>query len=100
MSYNATWFLSNKASFRSSASVGPVFYIESDGMAAGSISLQMKGGLTLDEQLRIADRFMAEVTRWHDGLASRVAQERTAVDELAAARAEIARLKAEAGEDE
>ncbi|MFF8839612.1 hypothetical protein [Streptomyces sp. NPDC015130] len=95
MSFSATWFLNPKTSVRSSAAVGPVLYIEPDGTAYGSISLQMQGRLTLDEQVQIADRIASEVTRWRDEIAARADRERTATDELAEARAEIARLKAE-----
>ncbi|MFD3568502.1 hypothetical protein [Streptomyces sp. NPDC058667] len=96
MSFNATWFLNPKTTIRSSTTVGPVLYIEPDGMAHGAINLQMKHDVTLDEQVQIADRFAAEVTRWRDEIAARADRERTAADELAEARAEIARLKAEA----
>lgn len=95
MSFSATWFLTPQTSVRSSTAVGPVLYIEPDGMAYGAINLQMKSGLTLDEKVQIADRFAAEVTRWRDEIAARADKERTAADELAAARAEIARLKGE-----
>ncbi|MFE6684635.1 hypothetical protein [Streptomyces sp. NPDC057729] len=64
----------------------------------GYITFQLDSKLSIDEQLEIADRFAKAVTSWRDEIAARVDQQRTAADELEAARAKIARLKAEAGE--
>lgn len=49
-----------------------------------------------DVQLAIADRVLAGVQRWRDSIAEGAERRRTAIDELAAAREEIARLKADA----
>ncbi|MER5312743.1 hypothetical protein ABT034_33780 [Streptomyces sp. NPDC002773] len=81
---------------RSSTAVYPVLYIEPGGMVQGAINLQMKSELTPGERVQIADRIASEVCRWRDEIAGRANKERTAADELAAAHAEIARLKAEA----
>ncbi|MFB6717628.1 hypothetical protein [Streptomyces sp. NPDC056358] len=64
----------------------------------GYITFQLDSKLSIDEQLEIADRFAKAVTSWRDEIAARADQQRTAADELEAARAKIARLKAEAGE--
>lgn len=50
----------------------------------------------VEQQLAVADRVLAAVQSWRDGIAEHAKEQRTAGDELAAARAEIARLKAEA----
>lgn len=55
--------------------------------------------MPIEQQLAVADRVLAGVQRWRDGIAEYAEEQRTAADELAAAHAEIARLKAEAGED-
>lgn len=47
------------------------------------------------DQVTVADRVLAGVQRWRDGIVERNERQRTAEDELAAAREEIARLKAE-----
>ncbi|MFF1650191.1 hypothetical protein [Streptomyces sp. NPDC058240] len=97
--YTATFFLGMKAHFRGNTSVAPVFYVEPDGEhAPGYITFQLDSELSIDEQLKIADRFAQAVTAWRDEIAARADQQRTAADDLEAARAEIARLKAEPGD--
>ena len=49
----------------------------------------------VETQLQIADKMLAGVQKWRDQIAATAEQQRTAQDELAKARAEIARLKAE-----
>lgn len=98
--FTATFFLGPKTHVRGNTSVHPVLYVEPDGEhRPGYVTFQIDSKLSVDEQLKIAERFAAAVGEWRDGIAARAAQERTAADELAAAREEIARLKAEAGED-
>ncbi|MCX4849786.1 hypothetical protein [Streptomyces sp. NBC_00893] len=97
--YTATFFLGMKAHFRGNTSVHPVFYVEPDGEhRPGYLTFQLDSKLSVDEQLKVADRFAQAVTAWRDEIAARADQQRTAADELDAAREEIARLKAEAGE--
>ncbi|MFF8297683.1 hypothetical protein ACF07M_20115 [Streptomyces globisporus] len=99
--FTATFFLGTKTNIRGNASVHPVLYVEPDGEhRPGYVTFQIDAKLSVDEQLAIAERFAAAVGAWRDGIAARAEQERTATDELAAARAEIARLKAEAGDSE
>ncbi|MFD7622078.1 hypothetical protein [Streptomyces sp. NPDC059802] len=98
--YSATFFLGTKAHFRGNTSVHPVFYVEPDGKhRPGHITFQHGSELSIDEQLEIADRFAKAATAWRDEIAARADQQRTAADELEAARSEIARLKAEAVRD-
>jgi hypothetical protein len=97
MSYfHATWWLTKKLTVRGSGTPHPSLYIEPEGTAGGYITLQMDRGLTSTERVAVADQVLSAVTRWRDALAAEDEQERTAADELAAAHAEIARLKAEA----
>jgi len=71
-------------------------YIDPDGMSTGAhLSLLFASDVPLPEQVALADRVLAGVQRWRDGIAEKAERERTAEDELAAARAEIARLKGE-----
>ncbi|MEU2799016.1 hypothetical protein [Streptomyces sp. NPDC007117] len=94
--FTATFFLGPKTHVRGSASVHPVLYVEPDGQhRPGYVTFQIDAKLSVDEQLAIAERFASAVAGWRDGIAERAARERTAADELAAARAEIARLKGE-----
>ncbi|WP_385618661.1 hypothetical protein PXH67_06500 [Streptomyces sp. P8-A8] len=98
-SYNATFFLAAEATAHGNASVHPVLYIEPDGWSAGGrVSLQIPTSLTQEERVQVADRILAGVAGWRDEIVANAEQERTAANELEAARAEIARLKAEAGE--
>lgn len=64
--------------------------------SATSTELQMmfRSGIPVDKQLAVADRVLAGVQRWRDNIAAAAERQRTATDELAAAREEIARLKA------
>lgn len=95
--YTATFFLGMKAHFRGNTSVVPVFYVEPDGKhAPGYITFQLDSELSVDEHLKVADRFAEAVTAWRDEIAARADQQRTAADELEAARDEIACLKAAA----
>ncbi|MFR9796573.1 hypothetical protein ACL02U_11815 [Streptomyces sp. MS06] len=64
---------------------------------ANDLQMMFKSGMPAEKQLAVADRVLAGVQRWRDGIAKAVERERTAEDELAAAREEIARLKAAAG---
>lgn len=96
--FHATWFLTTRTTVRGSGTPHPTLYIEPEGTAGGYVNLQMDRGLTSEQQVEIADRVLNAVTRWRDALAAEAEQERTTADELAAARAEIARLKAEAEE--
>ncbi|MGW2594837.1 hypothetical protein ACWCXC_31855 [Streptomyces sp. NPDC001515] len=100
MSYSATYFVNAATHVRGNASARPVLYVEPDGQhQSGYVTFQIDSKLPVDEQLAIADHFAAATAAWRDKIAARVEQERTATDELEAARAEIARLKAEVGED-
>ncbi|MFJ9037898.1 hypothetical protein ACIRF8_15060 [Streptomyces sp. NPDC102406] len=94
--FTATFFLGRTTHVRGNASVHPVLYVEPEGQhRSGYVTFQIDAKLSIDEQLEIADRFAKAVTAWRDDLAARADQQRTAVDELAEARAEIARLKAQ-----
>jgi hypothetical protein len=95
--FTATFFLGKPSHFRATLSVSPVFYVEPDGEhRAGYVTFQLDSKLSIDEQLKVVDRFAKAAAAWRDDIAARATRERTAVDELEAARAEIARLKAEA----
>lgn len=69
---------------------------------ANELMMMFPSAMTVAQQLVVAERVLAGVQRWRDKIAEDVDQQRTAVDELAEARAEIARLKAErdGGDDE
>jgi hypothetical protein len=71
--------------------------LRSDGAATSSeFQMLFPSNMPIEQQLAIANRVLAGVQRWRDGVAEYAEQQRTAADELEAARAEIARLKAEA----
>lgn len=68
---------------------------------ANDLEMLFPSGMPVEKQLAVADRVLAGVQRWRDGIHEAAARQKTAEDELAAAREEIARLKAErdGGED-
>jgi len=98
--YNLTIFLEPNTSVRGSAAPNAVLYVEPDGQhRAGYITFQIPNHCTPEEHVLIAEAFLKGVTAWRDTIVGRVEQERTAMDELAEARAEIARLKGEDSDD-
>lgn len=95
-----TIFWGPKAEVRSSQPPLAFLYIDAAGMGGNaSLTLMFNSKMPLPEQAAIADRVLAGVQRWRDGIAERVERERTAEAELAEARAEIARLKGEYEEE-
>lgn len=66
---------------------------------ANEFQMMFHQGTAVHVQMAVADRVLAGVQRWRDGIAAAVERSKTTEDELAAAREEIARLKAERGED-
>ncbi|MCG0064051.1 hypothetical protein L0F81_12280 [Streptomyces tricolor] len=95
-SYSITIFLEPRTNVRGSSLANPVLYIEPDGWhGPGNIALQMPSKLSHDDRVKIAETFLKGVTDWRNAIVEEAARERTAADELAAAREEIARLKAE-----
>lgn len=95
--YLITVFLDTKTNVRGTTMPNPVLHVEPDGWhGPGDVSFQMKQCLSPEERVKVADEFLSKVTAWRNQIAAEVERERTAVDELAAAREEIARLKAEA----
>lgn len=63
--------------------------------AANDLQMMFKSNMPVEQQLAVADRVLARVQRWRDNIAEAAEHHRTAEEELAAAREEIARLKAE-----
>jgi hypothetical protein len=61
-----------------------------------ALVIQPPSGMSLDEQLTVADRFLKGVQQWRDNIARAADQNRTAEDELKAAQARIAELEAAA----
>ena len=70
------------------------------GMAtANELQMSFPQKMPVEQQLAVAERVLAEVQRWRDNIADAAARQRTVEDELAAAREEIARLKAQTDEE-
>lgn len=99
--YQTTFFLEARTHVRGNGLPNPVLYVEPDGWhGPGCISLQVRNNVTAEERVQIAENFLKGVTAWRDSIVEQAERERTAADELELARAEIARLKSEAGEVE
>lgn len=76
----------------------PSLNIHPEGQNRGSdFTLLFPLRTPVEAQLQIADEVLAGVQKWRDQIAATAERERTAEDELAAAREEIARLRADAG---
>lgn len=94
--YNLTVFLEPRAQVRGTGAPNPVLYIEPDGWhRPGCITLQIPGKCSAEDRVRIAEAFLEGVTAWRNTIVADVERQRTAADELEAARAEIVRLKSE-----
>ena len=96
-----TVFLAHNTEVRSAAPTLSSLYIDPAGRGGGHSMTFMFGSNTpIAEQVEVANRMLAGVQRWRDSIAEYAERRRNAEDELAAAREEIARLKAERdGED-
>lgn len=93
--YTLTVFLEPNTNVRGCGVPNPVLYVEPDGWhGPGTITLQIPRHVTAEERVKIAEAFLKGAADWRDTIVAEVEEERTATDELAAARAEIARLKA------
>jgi hypothetical protein len=57
------------------------------------LAIQFPSRMPVEEQLAIADRVLAGVQRWRDGIADELKRERTSADELAVALRRIAELE-------
>jgi hypothetical protein len=90
-----TVFLDKHAAARGAASLGTLYFY-ADAAQSTSVTLQFPRGMSADDQAKVAESLLLGVQRWRDDLVAYAEHQRTAQDELAEARAEIARLKAEA----
>lgn len=92
-----TSFWTRNADVRSSTpTLNACLYIDPAGMGGGTSLTLMFGSRTpLADQVILAERVLAGVQRWRDGIVETADKHRNAEEELAEARAEIARLKAE-----
>jgi alkylhydroperoxidase family enzyme len=70
----------------------------SDRANCSEMQMMFHQGMPVETQLAVADRVLAVVQRWRDGIADAAETQRTTADELAQALAEIDRLKGAAGE--
>jgi hypothetical protein len=93
-----TVFLDKHADARGSAPLRTL-WLYSDARHSTSVTLQFANDTPMDHQVQVAESLLRGVQQWRDDLVRQAEQQRTAVDELAEARAEIARLKAETGEE-
>lgn len=94
MSYTATYFLEPHADTRAQGGVHPVLYVYPGGRATGGLHLQMPDSLPHADRVRIAETLLRGAQQFHDAVVADAERARTAADELAEAREEIARLRA------
>lgn len=92
-----TVFLDKHAAASGTGALGTLYFY-ADAAMSTSVTLQFPHGMSMDDQVKVAESLLSGVQRWRDDVVRIAEQRRTAVDELAEAHAEIARLKAEGGE--
>ncbi|MEV7599900.1 hypothetical protein AB0O91_21200 [Kitasatospora sp. NPDC089797] len=95
MSNTYTWW-TERASAGTHNADGSI-HIYPDGVGGDQLTIYRRQGMTDTEMLAIADRIVADVTRWRDAIAANAEATRTVEDEFAAARADIAHLKGQDG---
>lgn len=94
--YSLTIFLEPSTNVRGSGMPNPVLYVEPDGWhGPGNVTFQIRNQYSAEDRVKIAEQFLKGVQAWRDEIVAEDERQRTAADELAEARAEIARLKAE-----
>jgi hypothetical protein len=99
VSTQITIFLDKNATAHGTAALRGSLYLYADAAQSTSVSLLFPNNTPLADQVKAAESMLLGVQRWRDDLVAYAEHQRTAQDELAEARAEIARLRAEAGED-
>ncbi|MGW5352250.1 hypothetical protein ACWERV_17275 [Streptomyces sp. NPDC004031] len=99
MSAQITIFLDKHATSRGTAAINGSLYFYSDAEQSTSVSFLFPNSTPLADQVKVAESMLLGVQRWRDDLVAYAEHQRTAQDELAEAREEIARLRAKAGED-
>lgn len=96
-SFSATFFLDPHADARGIGAPNPVLYVHPDGGRGGYIAFQISDSMPMADRVKIAEALLRGVRQFRDAVVADAKRKRTAEDELAEARAEIARLKAEGG---
>jgi len=95
MTMRATAFWTDQAHVSTGVGRAPQLNIQPEGEHRGTdMDINFRLHTTPEQALAIADKVLAGVQKWRDQIAADAERERTAADELEAARAEIARLKA------
>lgn len=93
-----TFFLGSGLSADSTSAWPAVLTIYPDGSPRTALAVHLDGGLSdIAEQAATVERLAEAVTAWVEGLRARADAEQDAAAKLAAAQAEIERLRAEQG---
>ncbi|MGW4810499.1 hypothetical protein ACWEPB_02490 [Kitasatospora cineracea] len=95
MSTNSTTTWSSSGYVDTMGATEGTLYIHPNGVAGDQFTIYRRRDVSNAEMLAIADRVLSAVQRWRDRIAENAERNRTTADELAEARAEIARLKGE-----
>jgi hypothetical protein len=98
-SISCTYFLEPNADARGSGAPNPALMVDPAGTRYGSVTFQISDRMPMEERVRIAKALLRGAQQFHDAVVADAERKRTVEDELAEARAEIARLKAETGEE-
>ncbi|WP_043469022.1 hypothetical protein [Kitasatospora sp. MBT66] len=94
MSTTTTWW--TKSAYADTHDARGTLHIHPGGLGGDQLTIYQDSKMPAGEMLAIADRFLAEVQRWRDGVAKTAAAARSTADDLAAAQARIAELESAA----
>lgn len=86
-----TW--SKRGHVDNMASNDGTLHIYPNGVVGDQFTVYRRKDLTDADMLAVADRVLAGVKQWRDGIAAAAERNRTTADELAAAQARIAELE-------
>lgn len=93
---SCTYFLEPHADARGNGAPNPTLTVYPAGIRYGSVTFQIGDDMPMAVRVKAAEALLRGAQQFRDAIVADAERKRTAEDELAEARAEIARLKAEA----
>ncbi|MFI0718880.1 hypothetical protein [Streptomyces sp. NPDC021224] len=96
---SCTYFLEPHAGARGNGAPNPTLRVYPAGVRYGSVTFQISDDMPMDDRVRVAEELLRGAQQFRNAVVADAERHRTAQDELAEAREEITRLRAEAGED-
>jgi hypothetical protein len=94
---SCTYFLEPHADARGNGAPNPTLTVYPAGVRYGSVTFQIGDDMPMADRVKAAEALLSGAQRFRDAIVADAERQRNAEDELAEARAEIARLRAEGG---